>query len=90
MKAETKKLKIDGHYSSHCMRKTFANFISENWVDKRNPIAACQALNHSNPDITIKYYMAVDPTQFKEKWMELNLGLDVLEIFIREYSEVNR
>ena len=90
LKAEAKKLKINGHYSSHCMRKTFANFISENWVDKRNPLAACQALNHSNPDITIKYYMAVDPVQFKEKWMDLNLGLEVLEIFIRKYSEANK
>lgn len=82
---EAKRLGIEGHYSSHCMRKTFAEFISRNWADERNPMIASKALNHADVRTTVEYYMRVDPRKLKAQWLNLNLGLEVLEMFIEDY-----
>lgn len=83
---EAKKLNIEGHYSSHCMRKTFAEFISRNWIDERNPMIASKALNHAEVRTTVEYYMRVDPRKLKNQWLNLNLGLEALETFINAYN----
>lgn len=82
---EAKKLGLEGHFSSHCMRKTFAEFISRDWVDNRNPIVASKALNHSDVRTTVEYYLTVDSHKLKDQWLNLNLGLEVLEMFIEDY-----
>jgi integrase len=82
---EAKKLGLEGHFSSHCMRKTFAEFISRDWVDNRNPIVASKALNHSDVRTTVEYYLTIDSRKLKAQWLNLNLGLEVLEMFIEDY-----
>ena len=82
---EAKKLGLEGHFSSHCMRKTFAEFISRDWVDNRNPIVASKALNHSDVRTTVEYYLTVDSHKLKAQWLNLNLGLEILEMFIEDY-----
>lgn len=79
LKITTKKLHIMGHYSSHAMRKTFCEFISRNWNDNRNVMVACVAVAHSDVDTTMNHYMTVNPLKLRQKWLELNLGLDEFE-----------
>lgn len=83
--AEAKKLGIAGHYSSHCMRNTFAEFISRNWMETRNPLIASKALNHADVKTTVEHYMKVNPQRLKQQWLSLNLGLEVLEMFIEDF-----
>lgn len=75
------KLGIYGHYSSHAMRKTFAEFIGRDFYDNRNVIAVSAALAHSDSRITLEHYMGIDPMKLREKWLGLNLGLGALERF---------
>ena len=82
---KAKKLGISGHYSSHCMRNTFAEFISRDFEDNRNPLAASKALNHADVKTTIEYYMKVNPQRLKHQWQNLNLGLEVWEMFIEDF-----
>lgn len=79
LKTITDKLNIIGHYSSHAMRKTFCEFISRNWNDNRNVMVACTAVAHSDVDTTMNHYMTVNPLKLRQKWMELNLGLEEFE-----------
>lgn len=78
LKGISKELGIFGHYSSHAMRKTFAEHISRNFEDNRNVLAASVALAHSSLKTTMEYYMSIDPNRLREKWLELNLGLEAL------------
>lgn len=73
------KLGIYGHYSSHAMRKTFAEFIGRDFYDNRNVIAVSAALAHSDSRVTVEHYMGIDPMKLREKWLGLNLGLEALE-----------
>ena len=82
---KAKKLGISGHYSSHCMRNTFAEFISRDFEDNRNPLAASKALNHADVKTTIEHYMKVNPQRLKHQWQNLNLGLEVWEMFIEDF-----
>ena len=84
-KNEFIKLGISGHYSSHCMRNTFAEFISRDFEDNRNPLAASKALNHADVKTTIEHYMKVNPQRLKLQWQNLNLGLEVWEMFIEDF-----
>lgn len=79
LKSISKELGIYGHYSSHAMRKTFAEHICRNFEDNRNALAASVALAHSSLKTTMEYYMSVDPNRLREKWLELNLGLEALD-----------
>jgi integrase len=76
LKTITQKLGIIGHYSSHAMRKTFCEFISRNWNDNRNAMVACVAVAHADVDTTIKHYMTVNPVKLRQKWLDLNIGLE--------------
>ena len=78
LKGISKELGIYGHYSSHAMRKTFAEHICRNFEDNRNVLAASAALAHSSLKTTMEYYMSVDPNRLREKWLELNLGIEAL------------
>lgn len=78
LKSISKELGIYGHYSSHAMRKTFAEHICRNFEDNRNVLAASVALAHSSLKTTLEYYMSVDPNRLREKWLGLNLGLEAL------------
>lgn len=89
LKNTTANLNIQGHYSSHCMRKTFAEHLSRDWNDNRNVNAACVALAHSSIRTTIDHYMGIDPVKLKQTWNNLNLGLEVLELFVDEEKEIN-
>lgn len=73
---EAKELGINGHYSSHCMRQTFAHFIGIDWTDEYNSLAVQKALGHSYTETTTKFYLSVDEAALRDKWMNLNLGLD--------------
>ncbi len=79
MEQTSKKLGIYGHYSSHALRKTFAEFIGRSFDDNRSVAAVCAALGHSDPKITAKHYMGVDPLKLREKWLKLNLGIEPYE-----------
>ena len=79
LKITANKLNIMGHYSSHAMRKTFCEFISRNWNDNRNVMVACIAVAHSDVDTTMNHYMTVNPLKLRQKWLELNLGLEEFE-----------
>lgn len=78
-----KELGIPGHYSTHCMRKTFAHFVGINWTDEYNTLAVQKALGHSFMETTTEHYLTVDDEQLKEKWLSLNLGLEVLKEYIK-------
>lgn len=67
---------IQGHYSSHCMRKTFAHFIGIDWTDEYNSLAVQKALGHAYLETTTEHYLSVDDQELREKWLNLNLGLD--------------
>ena len=79
LKDTSAKLGIYGHYSSHAMRKTFAEFIGRDFYDNRNVIAVSAALAHSDSRITLEHYMGIDPMKLREKWLGLNLGFEALE-----------
>ena len=79
LKAITQKLGIMGHYSSHAMRKTFCEFISRGWEDDRNAAVASIAVAHADLNTTLKYYMTVNPLKLRQKWLDLNLGLEEFE-----------
>lgn len=79
LKGISKELGIYGHYSSHAMRKTFAEHICRNFEDNRNVLAASVALAHSSLKTTMEYYMSIDPNRLREKWLGLNLGLEALD-----------
>lgn len=67
---------IPGHYSSHCMRKTFAHFIGIDWTDEYNTLAVQKALGHAYMETTTEHYLTVDDQELREKWLNLNLGLE--------------
>lgn len=73
---------IPGHYSSHCMRKTFAHFIGIDWTDEYNTLAVQKALGHSYLETTTEHYLTVDDQELREKWLSLNLGLEVIKEYI--------
>lgn len=75
LKRLSNELGIQGHYSSHAIRKTFDNAICRDFTDNRNVVVACYALGHSDIRTTLKHYMAVDPVAYREKCLNLNLGL---------------
>lgn len=79
LKTTAQKLSIMGHYSSHAMRKTFCEFISRNWNDNRNVMVACVAVAHADVDTTMNHYMTVNPLKLRQKWLDLNLGLEEFE-----------
>lgn len=87
LKEVSNKLGIEGHFSSHAMRKTFAEFISRDMEDNRNAIVASKALGHASVSTTINYYLSVAPRKLKNRWLNLNLGLEALEIFLDEYNK---
>lgn len=76
IKNKAEELGIQGHYSSHCMRKTFAHFIGVDWTDEYNSLAVQKALGHSYAETTTQFYLTVDEAALREKWMNLNLGLE--------------
>ena len=90
LKTVTKKLNIMGHHSSHAMRKTFIEFISRNWNDNRNAMVACVAVAHADVDTTIKHYMTVNPVRLRQKWLDLNLGLEEFEKQWKRYERMNK
>lgn len=79
LKKTSEELNIYGHYSSHAMRKTFAEHICRNFEDNRNVLAASVALAHSSVKTTLEYYMSIDPNRLREKWLGMNLGIEALE-----------
>lgn len=79
---------MEGHYSTHAMRKTFAYFFCQTdtrdkYVDGRNITALTTALNHSNPNITMRY-MDIQDVELENIYNSLNLGLEVLEKYCEE------
>ena len=62
--------------------KTFAEHICRNFEDNRNVLAASVALVHSSLKTTMEYYMSVGPNRLRDKWLELNLGLEVINRYI--------
>lgn len=72
-------LGIYGHYSSHALRKTFAEFIDRGYDDKRNLAVVCTALGHSDQKITAKHYISVDKNRLRENWLNMNLGLEAIQ-----------
>lgn len=80
---------MDGHYSTHAMRKTFANFFcqanaNDVFVDGRCVTALTQALNHSSSKTTLTY-MDIQEMELEAIYMGMNLGYEVL----CEYSDVS-
>lgn len=84
IKKQAVKQKIEGHFSSHCMRKTFAHFVGIDWSDEYNSLAVQKALGHSSVDITTTHYLTVDDSVLKERWRGLNLGLEAFKKYIEE------
>lgn len=84
MEQASTKLGIYGHYSSHTMRQTFAEFIGRGFDDNRNVAAVCAALGHSDPKITAKHYMGIDPLKLRDKWLNLNLGIEPYQKLLGE------
>lgn len=76
IKDTAEELGIPGHYTSHCMRKTFAHFIGVDWTDEYNSLAVQKALGHSYAETTTQFYLTVDEAALKERWLSLNLGLE--------------
>lgn len=74
---------IQGHYSSHCMRKTFAHFIGIDWTDEYNTLAVQKALGHAYMETTTEHYLTVDDQELREKWLNLNLGLEAFRECIK-------
>lgn len=83
----SKDLGIEGHFSSHAMRKTFTNFISlesGNKLPRHNVLMAQAALAHFSLDTTMDFYMSEDPRELRKKWLSLNLGLSALQDFMND------
>lgn len=76
IKDTAEELGIPGHFTSHCMRKTFAHFIGVDWTDEYNSLAVQKALGHSFAETTTQFYLTVDEAALKERWLNLNLGLE--------------
>ena len=77
---------MDGHYSTHAMRKTFANFFclletGHTYVDGRNVAALTKALNHSDSKVTMTY-MDIQAIELANMYNSLNLGYEVLKEYI--------
>lgn len=77
-----KKLGLIGTYGSHSMRVTFANEFGKNWEDDINVSVVQKALAHTNKSTTFNHYIDVNEAQMKEKWLALNIGLDVVDFII--------
>lgn len=74
---------MEGHYSTHAMRKTFANFFCQvdaghTYIDGRNVTALTQALNHSSSKTTMTY-MDIQEMELESMYNSLNLGYEVLK-----------
>ena len=48
-------------------------------------MAASKARNHADVKTTIEHYMKVNPQRLKHQWQNLNLGLEVWEMFIEDF-----
>ena len=77
---------MEGHYSTHAMRKTFANFFCQvdaghTYIDGRNVSALTQALNHSDSKTTMTY-MDIQEIELSSMYNSLNLGYEVLEKYL--------
>lgn len=85
IKKEAAKYSIAGRYSSHSMRQTFSYHMGKNWgYDMIDPMISSVALAHSDLKTTIDHYVKIDPNKLKVTWNNLNLGLEVLELFIND------
>lgn len=87
LKCKAEMLNIEEHLSSHAMRKTYAYFLAQNWEENSFIQAVCQDFGHSSSRVTIEHYMQVDPLLLKEKQLSLNIGLEVIEEFVKDYEE---
>lgn len=74
---------IDVHGGSHTMRKTFTYFMGQNGGNI-NLDLACRALGHSDSRITQKHYLNTPERIIREKILELNLGLDVWNKWLKK------
>lgn len=81
-------LGIYGHYSSHALRKTFAEFIDRGYDDKRNIAVVCAALGHSTPKVTTNHYISVDKNRLRENWLNMNLGLEAIQKYLDSSSKI--
>lgn len=81
-------LGIYGHYSSHALRKTFAEFIDRGYDDKRNIAVVCTALGHSAPKVTANHYISVDKNRLRENWLNLNLGLEAIQKYLDSHAGI--
>ena len=81
-------LGIYGHFSSHALRKTFAEFIDRDYDDKRNVAVVCAALGHSSPKVTANHYISVDKNKLRENWLNMNLGLEAIQLYLDSKSEL--
>lgn len=88
LKELSNSLGIYGHYSSHALRKTFAEFIDRGYDDKRNIAVVCSALGHSTPKITANHYIGVDKNRLRENWLNLNLGLEAIQKYLYSNSKI--
>ena len=39
-------------------------------------MVACVAVAHADVDTTINHYMTVNPVKLRQKWLDLNIGLE--------------
>ena len=75
---------IEGKYSSHSFRQTYAYFLSQGWTDNRYAQAACADFGHSSLPITLAHYMGIDPEELKKHQLDLNLGKEAVDLFINQ------
>lgn len=73
---------VEGKYSSHTFRQTYAYFISQGWNDNRYAQAACADFGHSSLRVTLAHYMGVNPQELREHQLALNLGKEAVDLWI--------
>lgn len=77
----TRKFNIEGKYSTHSMRQTFARHISIA-TENADLKYACESFGHSSMKVTLEHYNGVDTRELKERMLNLNLGKQVIDNFL--------
>jgi len=80
---------VDGRWSSHSFRQTYAYFISQGWEDNRLALAACADFGHSSLNVTLAHYMGIDPEELKQHQLNLNLGKEAVDLFLESFTDTS-
>lgn len=88
-----KELDIVGHFGTHTMRKTFCDIVADENTElffkkMAGVMVTCSMVGHKDSSTTEKFYLKLSEQERKEVQMSLNLGLEALNAYLSEHSEI--